>query len=167
MYPSEISLTPGEQAQAGAFFGGGEDNRISMVDAVAHNYRENGYRFVPLVREELSLLCSLDILFLRQDHGSGVISAGDLDNRIKTLIDTLRRPQSANELRGNEVPADGEDPFFCLLEDDRLVTELTVRTDALLDVPAPDSEQSRRLVKLFITVEIKPHDVTMLNLSFA
>jgi len=143
------------------------DKRVPMSEAIAHLFRENGYRFVPLVRENLSLLCSLDILFLRRDHPGSVISAGDLDNRIKTIIDALRKPKGANELRGNETPADGEDPFFVLLEDDDLVTKLSVDTDALLEPPVGNKEADRRMVKLVITVELKPYDVTLFNLSFA
>ena len=60
-----------------------------LAEAVADLYRENKYRFVPLVREDFGLLCSLDILFLRRDYPMSVISRGDLDNRVKTLIDTL------------------------------------------------------------------------------
>lgn len=145
----------------------GEDERIPMVEAVANKYRENGYRFVPLVLKDLSLLCSLHVLFLRRDIPGSVVSAGDLDNRIKTLIDTLRRPKGANELRGNEQPGADEDPFFVLLEDDDLVSQLTVETDTLLDPPTGDREADRRQVRLVITVEIKPYDVTMFNLSYA
>jgi hypothetical protein len=95
-----------------------------------------------------------------------VISAGDLDNRIKTLIDTLRKPQNANELRGHETPSAGEDPFFCLLEDDDLVTGLTVETDMLLDPPC-EGDAGQAQVKLIISVELRPSHVTMFNLSFA
>jgi hypothetical protein len=87
---------------------------------------------VPLVREDFSLLCSLNILFLRRDFPLGVMSHGGLDNRLKTLIDSLRKPHSANELVGNEKPGMDEDPFYCLLEDDDLVTGLAVETDMLL-----------------------------------
>jgi hypothetical protein len=103
----------------------------------------------------------------RRDVPGSVISAGDLDNRIKTLVDTLRRPASIQELRGNEKPTAGEDPFFCLLEDDKLVTHLAVETDTLLDLPTGSVEDDRREVKLIITVELKPNDVTMFNLGFA
>lgn len=154
-----------------AVFGGyvrsDECEIISLREAVARNYLEVGYRFVPLVREQLSLLCSLDILFLRNDYPGGIISAGDLDNRIKTLIDTLRMPRHANELRGNETPGDGEDPFFCLLEDDKAVTRLVVETDTLLEPKIGLEEDVSRHVKLVINVEIKPYDVRMANLNFA
>ncbi|MER8964510.1 hypothetical protein NKI25_02100 [Mesorhizobium sp. M0808] len=143
------------------------NERLSLLQAVAGQYHENGYRFVPLVRDTMSLLCSLDILFLRRDIPGSVLTAGDLDNRIKTLIDALRKPKGANELRGNETPAAGEDPFFCLLEDDKSVSQFAVESDALLDPPTGDKEADRRQVRIVITVEIRPYHVTMFNLSFA
>jgi hypothetical protein len=139
---------------------------VPLPDHISANFHRDGYRFVPLVCEDFSLLCSLDILFLRRDFRAGVIHAGDLDNRVKTLIDTLRMPKGANELKGHETPAAGEDPFFCLLEDDNLVTALSVESGMLLDPPvAGDGGDSR--VKLVVSVELKPDDVTMFNLGFA
>ena len=89
---------------------------MPLVELLASQFNREGYRFVPLICENFSLLCALDILFLRRDFPAGVISAGDLDNRVKTLIDALRMPKSANELRGDETPpAPDENPFFCLL----------------------------------------------------
>jgi len=147
-------------------WGGGEERKISLNDYTAARYHEFGYRFVPLVREELSLSCSLSILFLRRDIPGSVIHAGDLDNRIKTIIDALRRPRNADDLAGHKTPENGEDPFYCLLEDDKQVTHLEVETDTLLDLPTEDAADQRR-ARLIITVEIRPMDVTMFNLSFA
>jgi hypothetical protein len=138
-----------------------------MVDVIAHNYQRNGYRFVPLVREEMSLLCDLDILFLRRDHPGSVLEAGDLDNRIKTLVDCLRMPKAGNELRGNEFPGAGEDPFFCLLDDDKAVSGLAVQTDIFLKPPMANLEEDKRQTLLVITVNLRPYDVTMFNLSFS
>jgi hypothetical protein len=153
-------------SDGGSYFGAEPHEEIPLSEYVSGLYQENGYRFVPLVREEISLLCSLRILFLRRDIPGSVISAGDLDNRIKTVIDALRKPHSANELRGNEKPAEGEDPFYCLLDDDKQVSHLEVETDTLLDPPAGSSEADRRHVKLIITVDIKPYNATLFNLSF-
>lgn len=133
---------------------------------IGSNFQRDGYRFVPLVCEDFSLLCSLDILFLRRDFPIGVISAGDLDNRVKTLIDTLRMPKGANELKGYETPAQGEDPFFCLLEDDDLVTSLSVESGMLLDPPI-EGDGGAASVKLVVSVELKPDDVSLFNLGFA
>lgn len=149
-----------------AYYGGDPSRKIPLVDAVAKNYEEFRYRFVPLVRESNSLLCSLDILFLRRDIPGSVISAGDIDNRIKSLIDALRRPRSANELiEGDRSPQAGEDPFFVLLEDDSQVTHLAVETDTLFD-PKTDDNADHRRVRLVITVEVRPYHVTWGNISF-
>ncbi len=121
---------------------------------------------MPLVREEIYLLCSVKILFLRRDIPGSALTAGDIDNRLKTVIDALRRPRNATELVGHEVPGIDEDPFFCLLEDDSQVSHLEVETDTLLDPPTNEENDHRR-AKLVITVEIHPYYVTLFNLSFS
>jgi hypothetical protein len=146
---------------------GSEETHAPMVQVIAQRYREFGYRFVPLVREDISLLCSLQILLLRRDApGSIITSAGDIDNRIKTLVDGFRRPRNANELVGNETPAAGEDPFFCLLEDDTQVTHLDVETDTLLD-PLEGNKVDQSYVRAIVTVDIRPYYATLFNLSFS
>lgn len=143
------------------------ENKRPLQEAIADIYRENGYRFVPLVREDWALSCSLEILFLRRDAPGSLVSAGDLDNRIKTLIDALRKPNNGNELRGNEEPSEGEDPFFCLLEDDKLITGLSVETDILLQEASGNNDEDRRQVNIVITVDIKPYVVTLFNQNLA
>ncbi|MCP4320165.1 MAG: hypothetical protein GY789_30365 [Hyphomicrobiales bacterium] len=76
-------------------------------------------------------------------------------------------PQSAQELGEYEFPAENENPFFCLLEDDKLVTALDVRLDRLLKPPKSNTDEARRLVHIVITADIRPYEVTMFNLSFA
>ncbi len=44
----------------------------------------------------------------------------------------LRIPENGTELPLNAVPDADEDPFFCLLENDSLVTDLNITTDRLL-----------------------------------
>ena len=140
--------------------------RLPMVEAVAQQYRENGYRFVPLVRESISLLCGLNILFLRRDFPQGgVVSAGDIDNRVKTIIDALTKPLGSAQL-GGIPPSQDEDPFFVLLENDKLVTSLAVETDALLSPPR-EAQHQACYARVIITVELRPYDVTMFNLGFA
>jgi hypothetical protein len=164
----ELHIRPGQitGALGVGYVGVGPRAGIPLIDYITSNFNRDGYRFAPLVCEDFSLLCSLNVLFLRRDFPAGVISAGDLDNRIKTLIDALRMPHGANELKGNETPDAAEDPFFCLLEDDDLVTDLTVETGMLLDPPV-DGDGGAARVKLVISVGLKPNDVTMFNLGFA
>jgi hypothetical protein len=108
-----------------------------LVEAFADEYQRCGYRFLPLVNESRGVSCSLDILFLRRDApGHLVTSGGDIDNRIKVLFDGLRMPKASNEIDG--APQEGEDPFYCLLEDDSLITRVNVTTDRLLTPKADD-----------------------------
>ena len=153
---------PRPPATIGAIWGPDPKTLRPMVDVVAGMYSTFGYRFVPLVRKEISLSCSLRVLFMRRDFPASVLSAGDIDNRLKTLIDTLRMPQVINEVPS--PPVSGEDPFFVLLDDDRQITHLEVETDSALDAPQPDDRSYARIV---ITVELRPYDVSMFNLSFA
>jgi hypothetical protein len=122
---------------------------------------------LPLVIDKFALACSLDILFLRKDAPGSALDAGDIDNRIKTVIDALRPPKKPNEFIGDEmkqiVPEDDQDPFYCLLEDDKQVSHFSVETDRLLDPPNADASN----VRLIITVELRPYYTTMFNLSFA
>src|SRR6266851_4870380 len=60
------------------------------VAALGVKYSLYGWNFVPLVTEELNLICGLDILFLRPSAPGQLVSGGDLDNRLKTLFDALR-----------------------------------------------------------------------------
>ena len=166
VYPADYGVSR-PAADTDARWGSSPDERLSLVDAVALSHRELGYRFVPLVRKDWRLYCSLEILFLRHDPPGSVVHAGDLDNRIKTLIDALRKPENAMELRGNEEPSEGEDPFFCLLEDDKLVTGLAVESDRFLIPPNGRRDEDRRQVHVVVTVDVRPYDVTSFNLSFA
>lgn len=103
---------------------------------LANRYQRCGYRFLPLVSEWFQVACALDILFLRRDGpGSLVKSGGDIDNRLKVLFDALRMPQTCDEVCGDS-PTPDEDPFFCLLEDDKLITKVQVETNWLLTPPS-------------------------------
>ena len=134
------------------------------MKALADGYVRCGYQFVPLVTQQLSLLCSLNILFLRPDVPGNTLQSGDLDNRIKTLLDALRLPTNADELGGYSKPGDDEDPFFCLLEDDCLVSQLAIETDILLEPTGKDFDKND--ARLIITVKIRPYSVHMFNLQF-
>jgi hypothetical protein len=138
-----------------------------MREVIPLSYQYNGFKYPPLVRSKWSLLCSLEIIFLRRDIPGSIISAGDIDNRIKTLIDSLRIPKNRNELPTNVTPEADEHPFYVLLEDDNQVSGLAVETDTLLDPPRGPAAFDQREVKLIITVDIRPYDVNMFNLSFA
>lgn len=133
----------------------------SFVEARADLNQRFGYRFFPLVTPGFELLCSLDILFLRPGPRGGLLQGGDIDNRLKTLFDALCLPVDASGVDG---PRDGEDPFYCLLLDDKLITHVAVETDVLLQpVSTPENSNDARLV---ITVRLEPYVSTISNSMF-
>lgn len=88
-----------------------------------------GKSYVPLVRKSLDLMCSLDILFLRQEEpGALILQGGDLDGRIKTLFDALRMPTEEVAVRYPQT----QDPTYCLMENDSLISSFDVDSDRLL-----------------------------------
>lgn len=120
---------------------GGQDGR-SPAEKMADKFKVCGFRFLPLMNDEEfgSLACGLDILFLRRDQPGDLIKhGGDIDNRIKVLFDALRVPQDAQELK-EQKPDQGEDPFFCLLQDDKQITEVKITTDRLLTPQTVDGD---------------------------
>src|ERR1700730_6938816 len=62
---------------------------ITDKGPLAERHAQFGFNFVPLVTQELDLICGLEILFLRPDKPGQAIWAGDIDNRLKTLLDAL------------------------------------------------------------------------------
>lgn len=132
---------------------------------LAEKYEIGGFGFIPLVTERLALSCSLDILMLRPRALGGVIVGGDIDNRLKTLFDALRRPLDTHELAGNK-PSCQREPFYCLLEDDKLITRLSVETDTLLEPVDASGEIKDNDVRLVITVKILPYHTVLANLDF-
>ena len=139
-----------------------QNKMVSLSKAVANQHQEFSYKFVPLARKDWKLHCKLQILLLRRDGINSAISAGDIDNRVKTIIDALTKPAHLNQLPDGAIPVEGEDPFYCLLEDDRLVTSLEVESDVLLDSNYPSNH-----AHVIISAEIRPHTVDIFNLSFA
>ena len=168
IHPDNPNL--GEQPKAAAdsmfaMWASADEELQPLAEVLASRHNRFGYRFVPIVTTYFNLLCSLHVLFLRHDVPGSAIEAGDIDNRIKTLIDALRLPQNEKELVSDDKqPGEGEDPFFCLLEDDNQVSSFAVETDTLL-VP-PDGLDAARSVKLVVTVELRPYFATPFNLCF-
>lgn len=123
-----------------------------MPAALAEKFKRGAYRYVPLVTREIEVSCSIDVLCLRADGPGALISAGDIDNRMKTLFDALAMPRDEGQLGEFKFPADGEDPFFCLLEDDSLLSRVTIETDTILKpVSDPPSLNDARVI---ITVRL-------------
>jgi len=136
--------------------------------AVIEEFNREGFRWVPLATNRLSLSCRLEVLMLRQGAPGRVTT--DIDNRLKTLFDALRIPAGPLELGRDEqgnprLPDADEDPFYVLLENDDIITHVAVTTDTLLE-PVPDVPEDNA-VRLVIDVTLRPYDVNMDNLDFA
>ncbi len=91
-----------------------------------------GVIFAPLVSSVLKFICELDITILWPEE-QGVVSAhgGDIDNRLKTLFDALQCPD-INQIKPVKGSFAGKQPFFCLLENDKLITSVNIKTHTLL-----------------------------------
>lgn len=143
--------------------GSGGEPSIPLKDAIGSKNHCNGFKFVPLVCEDAGLRADLSILLLRTDGNFSPVTCGDLDNRVKTVIDALKIPTKANELSSYQ---DGDGSlFFVLLEDDILVEGLQVEMDELLDIPTEQSKNAR-WAKLVIDVKINISTVDGFNLQF-
>jgi hypothetical protein len=152
-----------EHKDGGAFLDA-EFNNLIPGEAFPRE-RRGKFSFMALVREKLSLVCDLDILFLRRENPGRLIQdGGDLDNRIKVLFDALRTPQDENEVRGLAPQGDREALFLCLTENDKLITGFRVVTDRLLELPASPAEQNN--VRLIINVEVKATKLTPENMAY-
>jgi len=124
-------------------------------------YQRGAFTFLPLASKHFHLVCELDILFLRVEEPGTLFTnrAGDLDNRLKVLFDALRLPKQS-EIPPTAEPAADQDPFFCLLEDDSLITAFRVESERLLVQP----EDSTR-VQLVIRVTMRTRRVTLVTLE--
>ena len=135
------------------------------VAALGAKHSLYGWNFVPLVTEELNLICGRDILFLRPSAPGQLVSGGDLDNRLKTLFDALRIPE-ANERYADRVPDDADEkPFYCLLSDDKLITKVSLETDQLLEFVGSGANPDD--VRLVITVRLRPYEMHLGNMQFS
>ncbi len=141
---------------------------ISMREGLAQRHTLGSYRFVPLVREELALLCSLKILFLRPDLPGSLIQSADLDSRLKTLLDALKMPADSSQLGKYQTPQNDEDPLYCLLEDDKLISHVSVETDILLQPTSADltGNRAKNDARIVIDVTVRPYSLTHGNIGF-
>ena len=109
-----------------------------------------GVSFACAIHNALHLRAELDVLVLsREANHVKAMSRGDVDNRLKSLLDGLRRPQQPQELGGITPPTNG-DPFHCLLDDDALVSRVSINTGRLL---GPQENPSASRVLITVTVE--------------
>jgi hypothetical protein len=123
--------------------------------------RRNNVLFAPLVTQKNHLACELSIALLRQQPPGQLLGeGGDIDNRLKTLLDALRMPSKLEAQQAHIDTRPDDDPIHCLLQDDSLVTKVSVETDRLLR-PADD----RFDLVAIIQVRVLVTTATMANIG--
>jgi hypothetical protein len=112
-----------------------------------------GFRFVPLITAQNNLWCELDVVLYRNGDPGHILAknGADLDSNLKLIFDGLRMPQTSDELAGDK-PTSQDDPFFCVLEDDRLITRLTIDTKRRILRSDESPNQSDVLVTIGVNV---------------
>jgi hypothetical protein len=84
-----------------------------------------------------------------------------MPNRLKTLFDALSMPANAQQIpSGADAEPDGR--VFCLLEDDKLITSITVTKDRLLTM-----EDGSNDVLVVVRVRPSAFRVTFANIALA
>ena len=131
------------------------------LDSNSNVIKEVGdWKFSSVVNAKYSLVTELEITILRpEDPGSVITQGGDLDNRLKTLLDALSIPPHCDQIPKNDSQSEDETPLHCLLEDDNLVTGLSVSADRLL------YSQNSSEVVLMIRVDVSGTKVTRGNFA--
>ena len=116
--------------------------------------------YIPCISSRLEMRAELQIRLLSAAMPGGLMQYGDIDNRLKTLLDALSIPTLQQMPKNPETDTDGR--MFCLLEDDRLVTRIDVTNDRLLTEP----DHSRNAIVL-INVHPVASTVTMANIGIS
>jgi hypothetical protein len=106
--------------------------------------------FLPVVRSSLYLACALDILFLRhEDPGRLFDLGGDIDNRLKCFFDGLTIPNPEQAKHGARPCAN---PLYCLMEDDKHISDFSVRSGRLLGRNDKNADDVR--IQVDVTIKV-------------
>lgn len=126
-------------------------HQATKIEFIAKRYEG----FVPVAIGDFGMSCELDILFLRAEPVGKVISrdaaGGDLDNRLKVLLDALCIPARGGVIHRQDDPPDPT-PIFVLLSDDSIVTSLRVTADRLLTTETDDPSEACLIIHANIKV---------------
>ena len=141
-----------------------EPGSVLNVSSLSEKHKIGRWSFVPLVTQDLQITCLLEITLLRLDHPGSSVWSGDIDNRVKTIIDALEVPSGNCGYDDLESQADDNcNPLFCLIDSDKLFTKVSVETGRLLFAP---SSADPSFAEVTIRVRTSPTNVTMLNIGF-
>src|SRR5271170_6654133 len=78
---------------------GEDDQRALMINfwtrLMSNKWKRGDQGFVPLLTDEMDIRCGVEILFLRPEEPGLIVNSGDLDNRLKSLLDALKVPDTS------------------------------------------------------------------------
>lgn len=112
-------------------------------------WHKNKYIFFPLVPFSSQCSASLKVRILdRQQRGYLIGRGGDIDNRLKTILDALRIPNEGTDMKG--VAPGNRKRIYTLLEDDRQVSSLSVEISRWM-VEGPPNE-------VFVIIDIETQE---------
>jgi hypothetical protein len=136
--------------------------RSRMPDELAEFSRVvGGKTFHFVVGQAFHVVASLNIIVLLPGaSGHLLTNGGDIDNRIKTLLDALRTPAASTELPRPDSFDYSDGGMCCLLENDNLVDRLTIQVHRDL---APVDKHS---VRCLVEVSTRVTQTVWKNLSF-
>lgn len=146
--------------ETGRQFGPREMVALGLYEDLCTPIPVAGASYMPLVRKSLDLSCEIDILFLRQQEPGDLISqGGDIDGRIKLLLDALRMPTPQEQERATQQGGS----WFCLMESDTLVSRLNVDTDRLLIPRSTHPHEVHLVMEVSLNVlRVAPHNTCLL-----
>ena len=123
-----------------------------------------GIDWNPIITPNLKMIAELEILLMHPEIVG--VPHSDIDNRVKTILDGLRCPQNEHEIGQNTPSNIG--PIYTLLDDDHLVTKLTVNTSHLLasEILPCNAPKTPDSVFMLIDVNVRVTEGTLENLPF-
>ncbi|MBN1325024.1 MAG: hypothetical protein JW974_02295 [Alphaproteobacteria bacterium] len=123
-----------------------------------------GIDWNPIITPNLKLIAELDIQMLHPEIVG--VARTDVDNRIKTVLDGLRCPQNEHEIGENTPKNIG--PIYTLLDDDHLVTKMSVNTSHLLSkhIFPDDPHKLNDPIFMMIDVNVRVVEGNLENLPF-
>ena len=140
----------------------------NLLTSLLHPLDVSGTKYTPLIRQSLNLSCELSILFLKQDETGAVhFNGGDLDGRLKALLDALRAPnkqerKASLDKLGDEA-GDFEGDMYCLLQSDTLVERFDVQTERLLFPKSHSPDEAFLIIEVDVRVlRVIPQNVCLL-----
>ena len=140
----KILWTKGQMAEQRTISLGSPDDPTSTLKSVR---QVNSCSYLPVISDKQGLLAKISITWLRYEPPGSILQAGDIDNRLKTLLDCLQTPPSG-QVEGLSVEGTEEQPFCTVLDDDALISDINVNT-----VQDLRSSAERGAVLLLVTVK--------------